>query len=57
MRKNTCAGWRYNPLDHEIDLNGNGDAIGCHLKDGSQSWNCRGCRYRDSGELRKTEES
>ena len=52
MQKNTCAGWKYQPeWNHVIDRNNNGDAIGCHLVDNSQSWHCSGCRYKDAGEL------
>jgi hypothetical protein len=54
MRKDTCAGWKHHPSwEHEIEKNTNGDAIGCHLKNRSQSWYCNECRYRDSGELPK----
>ena len=54
MKKNTCAGWKHCPeWVHEIVKNTNGDAVGCHLKDLSQSWNCSECRYRDAGEMQK----
>ncbi len=54
MRKNTCAGWKQYPeWTHEIEKNGNGDAVGCHLVDGSQSWTCAGCKFRDAGEMQK----
>jgi len=50
MKKDTCAGWKYSPhWDHVIDKNNNGDAIGCHISDGSQSWYCSECRHKDSG--------
>jgi hypothetical protein len=51
MQKNTCAGWKYQPENRIIDHNNNGDAIGCHLADDSQSWYCSRCRYKDAGEL------
>lgn len=54
MKKKSCVGWESFPgWMHKIDTDSLGNATGCHLKDGSQSWYCSECRYKDGGEMKK----
>ena len=54
MKKKSCVGWESFPgWMHKIDTDSLGNATGCHLKDGSQSWYCSECRYKDGGEMIK----